>query len=111
MKWVAIKRSKSQFSKTIFKKKICFQRHGVHVRPHQSALYEGRNITHFERIDLALNYLQFVEATRKGYTRAEMSQILETNLPMVHAAEALGGVRYKTHRMFEKRLRNPAVSG
>lgn len=53
-------------------------------------------------IDLALNYHQFLEATRKGYTHGEMSQILETNIPMVRAAEALGGVRYKTHRMFER---------
>lgn len=55
-------------------------------------------------IDLALNYHQFVEAGRKGYERGEMSQILETNLPMIHAAEALGGERYKTHRMYEKSL-------
>lgn len=55
-------------------------------------------------IDLVLNYHQFIEAQRKGYTHAEMSQILETNLPMIHAAEALGGTRYKTHRMYEKPL-------
>lgn len=55
-------------------------------------------------IDIALNYLQFREAIRKGYTHAEMSQILETNTPMLHAAAQLGGVRYKTHRLFEKAL-------
>jgi len=55
-------------------------------------------------IDVVLNYLQFLEGTRKGYTHAEMSQILETNIPMLRAAEALGGIRYKTHRMYEKRL-------
>lgn len=55
-------------------------------------------------IDIALNYLQFSEATRKGYTHAEMSQILETNRPMLRAAAQLGGVRYKTHRMFEKAI-------
>lgn len=55
-------------------------------------------------IDIALNYLQFREATRKGYTHAEMSQILETNTPMLHAAAQLGGVRYKTHRLFEKAI-------
>ncbi len=55
-------------------------------------------------IDVVLNYLQFLEGTRKGYTHAEMSQILESNVPMLRAAEALGGIRYKTHRMYEKRL-------
>lgn len=55
-------------------------------------------------IDIALNYHQFSEAMRKGYTHAEMSQILETNTPMINAAQRLGGTRYKTHRMFEKSL-------
>lgn len=55
-------------------------------------------------IDVVLNYHQFLEGMRKGYTEAEMSQILETNTPMLRAAEALGGRRYKTHRMFVKRL-------
>ncbi|MBI4921699.1 MAG: N-acetyltransferase [Devosia nanyangense] len=61
-------------------------------------------------IDVALNYHQFLEATRKGYTHGEMSQILETNTPMVHAAEALGGVRYKTHRMYEKPVRKTGAA-
>jgi GNAT superfamily N-acetyltransferase len=61
-------------------------------------------------IDVALNYHQFREAMRKGYTHAEMSQILESNTPMLNAAKQLGGVRYKTHRMFEKALGSPARS-
>lgn len=56
-------------------------------------------------IDVVLNYHQFVEARRKGYVRAEMSQILEDNTPMLRAAAALGGERYKTHRMYVRRLR------
>lgn len=55
-------------------------------------------------IDVVLNYLQFVEARRKGYVRGEMSQILEDNTPMLRAAAALGGERYKTHRMYVRRL-------
>jgi GNAT superfamily N-acetyltransferase len=55
-------------------------------------------------IDVALNYHQLREAVRGGYTHGEMSQILETNTPMLNAATRMGGVRYKTHRMFEKAL-------
>ena len=55
-------------------------------------------------VDVVLNYHQFKEGIRKGYVHAEMSQILETNTAMLRAAESLGGVRYKTHRMYEKRL-------
>lgn len=55
-------------------------------------------------IDVVLNYHQFLQAKRKGYTRAEMSQILETNVPMLRAAKSLGGMPYKTHRMYVKRL-------
>ncbi|UJW87285.1 hypothetical protein [Devosia sp. SL43] len=55
-------------------------------------------------IDVALNYNQLQEAVRGGYTHAEMSQILETNTSMLNAATRMGGVRYKTHRMFEKAL-------
>lgn len=53
-------------------------------------------------VDTVLNYHQFIEGVRKGYTHGEMSQILEDNTMMIRAAEGLGGVRYKTHRMYVK---------
>lgn len=41
---------------------------------------------------------------RGGYTRVEMSWVLEDNLPMRRMAEALGGTISKTWRIFERRL-------
>lgn len=60
--------------------------------------YRGRGV------DMVMIHMLATEGQRKGYVRAEMSQILESNLPMIHVAESLGGRRYKTHRMYEKRL-------
>lgn len=37
----------------------------------------------------------------KGYEKAECSWILEENLLMQHAIEAMGGKRYKTYRIYE----------
>ncbi len=37
----------------------------------------------------------------RGYERAECSWILEENLLMQHAIEAMGGKRYKTYRIYE----------
>jgi hypothetical protein len=40
----------------------------------------------------------------RGTKRAELSWILEDNMPMRRMIEALGGVPYKTYRIYEKRL-------
>ena len=40
----------------------------------------------------------------KGVQQVEMSWILEDNRPMRHMIEPLGGVAYKTYRVYEKRL-------
>ena len=40
----------------------------------------------------------------KGVKQVEMSWILEDNRPMRHMIEQLGGVAYKTYRVYEKRL-------
>ncbi|MGE0237800.1 MAG: dATP pyrophosphohydrolase [Parvibaculaceae bacterium] len=40
----------------------------------------------------------------RGTKRAELSWILEDNVPMRRMIEALGGVEYKTYRIYEKRL-------
>ncbi len=60
--------------------------------------YRGRGI------DTVMYAHQYLEAKRKGYKSAEMSQILETNTMMNRAAELMGGERYKTYRMYEKTL-------
>lgn len=57
-----------------------------------------------QNVHWGLIYLQIMEVLRKGYTHAEMSQILESNTQMIQVAERAGGTRYKTHRMFVKRL-------
>jgi hypothetical protein len=40
----------------------------------------------------------------KGVKQVEMSWILENNRPMRHMIEQLGGVAYKTYRVYEKSL-------
>ena len=44
------------------------------------------------------------EAAALGIATIEMSWILEDNLPMRHLAEAVGGRRYKTYRVYERVL-------
>jgi hypothetical protein len=41
---------------------------------------------------------------RRGYSHAEMSWIVEDNLPMNSAARLLGGKIYKTYRLYQKKL-------
>jgi GNAT superfamily N-acetyltransferase len=60
-------------------------------------------------IHWSLIYKLAVECLRKGITRAEMSQILETNTDMVKVAEFAGGWRSKTHRMYVKHLAPPTT--
>ena len=53
--------------------------------------------------------LHLMEALRResaalGIETVEMSWILEDNLPMLHLAEAVGGRRYKTYRVYERAL-------
>ena len=40
----------------------------------------------------------------RGTKRAELSWILEDNMPMRRMIEAVGGTQYKTYRIYEKRL-------
>ena len=40
----------------------------------------------------------------RGMERAELSWILEDNLPMRRMIEAIGGIGYKTYRIYEKTL-------
>ncbi len=43
-------------------------------------------------------------ALTKGYTKAEISWILEDNTPMVQTAVNLGSDQYKTYRIFDKKI-------
>ncbi|MDE2581281.1 MAG: dATP pyrophosphohydrolase [Rhodospirillales bacterium] len=50
-----------------------------------------------------------IDAVRKGasgmgFTHVELSWILEDNLPMRHINESLGGMAYKTYRIYERAL-------
>jgi len=50
-------------------------------------------------------YLHLVrEGMRKGYREAEMSWILEDNLPMRRGIENLGGRPYRTYRIYDRRV-------
>lgn len=44
------------------------------------------------------------EALKRGFQRAELSWILEDNLPMRRINEAIGGEAYKTYRVYRKAL-------
>ena len=44
------------------------------------------------------------EAAHMGFTHVELSWILEDNMPMRHINESLGGVAYKTYRVYDKPL-------
>ena len=53
----------------------------------------------------AIFYLETARtALEHGYKRLEGSWILETNTMMNQIIERLGGVRYKTYRIYEKAL-------
>jgi GNAT superfamily N-acetyltransferase len=60
--------------------------------------YRGRGID-------AVFYVETARAAHaKGYKRLECSWILESNTMMNRIIERLGGVRYKTYRIYEKEL-------
>lgn len=44
------------------------------------------------------------EAVKMGFRQIELSWILEDNMPMRHINESLGGVAYKTYRIYGKAL-------
>jgi GNAT superfamily N-acetyltransferase len=53
----------------------------------------------------AMLYMHTAErALRRGYRAVEMSWLLESNEMVLRSAEFLGGSRYKTYRVYEKRL-------
>jgi hypothetical protein len=47
----------------------------------------------------------------RGTTRAELSWILEDNLPMRRMIEAVGGVEYKRYRIYQRSLGGAASAG
>ena len=58
--------------------------------------------------NLGLGSIFYAEISRRiiagGYTHAEMSWVMEDNVPMNSAARLLGGKRYKTYRLYEKHI-------
>ncbi|MBL7958977.1 hypothetical protein JNL27_01940 [bacterium] len=52
-------------------------------------------------IDIVFYYKSFEEAIRQKLTWAEMSWILEDNIPMNRALERMGATVYKTYRLYE----------
>lgn len=60
--------------------------------------YRGRGI------DTAMYYETFRIGTGKGYHSCEMSWILENNTQMNRAAEMMGAHKYKTYRLYERKI-------
>lgn len=55
-------------------------------------------------IEAAFYFETFREAVQKGYQRAELSLVVESNTMMRRSAEAFGARIYKTYRVYEKPL-------
>jgi GNAT superfamily N-acetyltransferase len=55
-------------------------------------------------LDALFYYETFLAGVRKGYQRAELSLIVENNLPMRNAVESLGAWINKTYRIYQKAL-------
>jgi GNAT superfamily N-acetyltransferase len=55
-------------------------------------------------VDALLYFRTLERALTKGYRSVEMSWLLESNEMVLRAAAMLGGHRYKTYRVYEKRL-------
>ncbi len=69
---------------------------GVRRRWHGTPLGAALAFAVIERLHTAF--------ARRGFRRAELSWILEDNVPMRRILEMLGAVPYKTYRLFEKDL-------
>ncbi|MFH0766263.1 MAG: GNAT family N-acetyltransferase [Calditrichota bacterium] len=54
--------------------------------------------------DTALYYETYRRGTAKGYNSCEMSWILDSNEPMNRMAAMMGAKRYKTYRLYERRV-------
>lgn len=56
-------------------------------------------------IDSLMYYMLYEQGLKDGVKWAEMSWILETNTIMNHIIESLGGIRYKTYRIYERKIK------
>lgn len=54
-------------------------------------------------IEAVFYYETFRAAIKRGYQKAELSLIVENNMPMRHSIESLGAQISKTYRVYEKR--------
>jgi len=59
---------------------------------------------HNKGIDAAFVYDLYINGSKKGYTGAEFSWILETNFRLTNMLENWGAKNYKSHRIFRKQL-------
>ena len=55
-------------------------------------------------IDSLMYSMLYEQGLKDGVKWAEMSWILETNTIMNHIIESLGGIRYKTYRIYERKI-------
>ncbi|MBN1876137.1 MAG: N-acetyltransferase [Anaerolineae bacterium] len=55
-------------------------------------------------VDAVLFLETLLSALRQGYTKAEISWVLESNIPMRQTAENFDGEIYRTYRIYEKKL-------
>lgn len=60
--------------------------------------YRGRGV------DAVMYYDHFTDGPKFGYEEGEVGWVLETNAPMIRAAEMMGAERTKTYRIYEKVL-------
>ncbi len=60
--------------------------------------FQGRGI------DSVFHYHSYKNGLPKGYVRGEFSWVLETNTLMMHVAEKLDAVIYKTYRLYDKAI-------
>ena len=58
-------------------------------------------------VEAVFYYETFRNAVKKGYRRAELSLIVETNTQIRRSVAAFGAQIYKTYRVYEKRLTGP----
>jgi hypothetical protein len=66
----------------------------------------GVNVEYHRKGIDAIFYQETIKAgNRKNYKGAEISWVLEDNHAMIQAAEKLGAKKYKTYRIYDKKLK------
>lgn len=55
-------------------------------------------------LDAAFYYMSILKGAERGYREAELSWISEDNTAMIRIVEKIGATRYKTYRMYQKKI-------